>query len=236
MKTCKYEGCIGKAVGKGLCKRHWRWQHEAKTFADRKDRICLHCFGPIPAIARIDQKFCGLSCKMKWHRREGSYTRAAIIENRGICSVDACGDALHADGLCRSHYMRKWRHGDASFIPEKCRPKGMCEFDGCSKAADFKHLCKQHYMKRYIEKNRAEWNINHSARRTRVKSASPPWVDWKAIRRIYAQCARVTADTGVEHHVDHIIPIKGKNVCGLHVPWNLQILPGAENRRKSNTV
>lgn len=67
------------------------------------------------------------------------------------------------------------------------------------------------------------------ARRRAAKlRATPPWVDHEAINKIY-QLAAFMALT-----VDHIEPLQGKNACGLHVPWNLQLLTARENSAKGN--
>jgi hypothetical protein len=63
---------------------------------------------------------------------------------------------------------------------------------------------------------------------------TPKWADLKAIRKIYEESHRVTKVTGVEHHVDHIIPMRGKLVSGLHVAENLRVLPGPENLAKGS--
>jgi len=70
-------------------------------------------------------------------------------------------------------------------------------------------------------------------RRKDVNGRTPPWVSKKALLEVYSKCP-----PGME--VDHIIPLKGvidgRKVSGLHVPWNLQYLTPAENRKKKNIV
>lgn len=52
---------------------------------------------------------------------------------------------------------------------------------------------------------------------------------------LYAEARELTAITGVPHHVDHIVPLNGEFVSGLHCPGNLRVVTAAENTRKKNT-
>ena len=66
------------------------------------------------------------------------------------------------------------------------------------------------------------------AKRRAIKlNATPSWADLEAIKEFYRNCPE-------GYHVDHIIPLKGKTVTGLHVLANLQYLPAEENIRKGN--
>ena len=88
------------------------------------------------------------------------------------------------------------------------------------------------------DKNNARWRKWYSQNRkkryiqTQFEKAEklkriPIWADREKIAEIYKNCPE-------GYHVDHIIPLKGKNVSGLHISENLQYLPAKENLSKSN--
>ena len=85
-----------------------------------------------------------------------------------------------------------------------------------------------------ISEVRAKHTARVRARQLRTVQAMPAWVDKTELTKIYEQCCRLTDMIGVKYSVDHIVPITHSLVCGLHVPWNLQILPAWQNSAKSN--
>jgi hypothetical protein len=101
----------------------------------------------------------------------------------------------------------------------------------------------------YREKNRekvnkciAAWVKNnpgkHNAMCKRHKAAkmraTPAWANQALILAFYEQAQRLTKETGVKHHVDHIVPLQGKTVTGFHCEANLQVITARSNISKSN--
>ena len=80
----------------------------------------------------------------------------------------------------------------------------------------------------------------HNARRRSLKlNATPPWltaIHEAQMQEMYDIARARTVQTGIEHHVDHIHPLKGKGFNGLHVPWNLQVITASENLSKRNNL
>lgn len=89
---------------------------------------------------------------------------------------------------------------------------------------------------RYYAAKPHVFRARDAKRRAKLVLATPSWADAAEIRAKYAEAARLTAESGIRHEVDHAIPLKGRKVSGLHVHFNLQVIPMLENRRKFNKL
>lgn len=87
-------------------------------------------------------------------------------------------------------------------------------------------------------KSKARRKRKRALRDRRNKQATPKWLTEEHKQQIadtYEHMRDCRTVTGEDYHVDHIVPLRGDNICGLHVPWNLQVLPAYVNISKSNS-
>ena len=87
-------------------------------------------------------------------------------------------------------------------------------------------------------KNRPAYFCYKTQKRHAAKlQRTPAWLSEEQLKEIqveYELSAWCSQVMGVKYNVDHIVPLQGKTVCGLHVPWNLRVIPASDNFRKSN--
>jgi hypothetical protein len=101
-----------------------------------------------------------------------------------------------------------------------------------------KENCKKikEYDKNYKKNNRAKCTSLENKRRAAKLKATPVWLNKKMLADIevkYVEANKKSCEN-IKYSVDHIVPLQGKNVCGLHVSWNLQILTIEDNSKKGN--
>lgn len=122
-------------------------------------------------------------------------------------------------------------------------------------------LYRQNNREKLAEANRISYSLNKDRERARQKEyarlspekvtaktakrkaaklrAIPPWLTKEQHAEIaycYQEAFALRLYTGQEYHVDHIVPLQGKTVCGLHVPWNLQVVSASYNLKKGNSL
>jgi hypothetical protein len=93
------------------------------------------------------------------------------------------------------------------------------------------------YSKKYRDNNKAKYAYLCQKRKIDLLARTPQWLttdDFWMMEEAYMLAALRTEMFGVPHHVDHVIPLRGKLVSGLHVPTNLRVVTWKENQRKTN--
>ncbi len=121
---------------------------------------------------------------------------------------------------------KEWREGRKDIVAEYDKAR--------YQAAPELHKARSNKWK---SENKDKVNSRESAKRAKKKQRTPNWLteeDFELIESFYTEAQRRIQATDVKYEVDHIVPLLGKNVSGLHVPWNLQVLTEKENRTKRN--
>jgi hypothetical protein len=90
--------------------------------------------------------------------------------------------------------------------------------------------------RKYSQDNKGKVNAKTAKRKAAKLQATPKWANLKLIEDIYVSCAEKQILEKEKYAVDHIVPLQGDNVCGLHVEYNLQILTRKSNAQKLNKL
>ena len=123
------------------------------------------------------------------------------------------------------------------FSPRKDRPSGFesrCKACNSARALAYHHANRDQVLPKLRKRQSDRYKADPSeakfwgrTNKEHIKRATPKWADLKAIKQFYMACPEGMT-------VDHIVPLRGKTVSGLHVLENLQYLSPRENSRKHN--
>ena len=162
------------------------------------------------------------------------------------CISGHVADRLTASGECVecfSERSKKRRINNAEKIKERSRELYAADRENrAKKASEYRKRnpeAAKESQKKWGLANRPKRTAAENARRAAKIQATPSWLTDEHKRHInlfYETAEKLRKASGIDLAVDHMVPIKGKNVTGLHVPWNLCIIGKIENSAKNNKI
>lgn len=162
-----------------------------------------------------------------------------------ICSVEGCGKKRHGHGLCRKHYHVEFKWKLIAW--KKANPEKVRAHKRTDSIRNSKNIVERSkkwiranperrkaIVQKWGQENADQINARTAQRRATKLNATPVWADPFLIRKAYSLARLRTKVMGFKWHVDHVVPLQSKIVCGLHVEHNLRVIPAKDNRLKSN--
>lgn len=144
--------------------------------------------------------------------------------------------------LSREEYLKKYREDNKEHLSELNKRWRRENSEKLKEYYRLRYLENKEYNrekgKEHYQNNKAEYLYYSRTRKASQKQRTPPWLSKEQKKKIlafYREAKRLYEETGVKYHVDHIVPLQGEFVSGLHVPWNLQLLTEYENISKNNS-
>jgi hypothetical protein len=120
---------------------------------------------------------------------------------------------------------------------KECAYDKRAKYEKSEAYTEWKAKNKKKVASNWQKRNKGTVNANTRKRQAALLNRTPSWLtefDLLKMKCLYQVAAMRTKESGEEWHVDHILPLQGKKVSGLHVPQNLTVIRGSENIRKSN--
>jgi hypothetical protein len=154
------------------------------------------------------------------------------VANRYVCNNE-CAECRKAKNIHGRKKQAEWE------IANKERKNAISRYRYYSKLEEERERTRRKYAinkekvdatnKAWAAKNPGIKNHYGAKRRAAIRKQVPLWADVEAIKQMYTNCPK-------GYHVDHILPLQGRTVCGFHSQHNLQYLPASENQRKYNRL
>lgn len=136
---------------------------------------------------------------------------------------------------CRKKVNTEWRNTNSNYMSEYYNRNSE---ELLQKSKEWYSANKEYgkYIRRkYSKENRNIKNTLEAKRRSNKLIRTPKWASLEKIKSYYNVCAFFNEVNGyTKYHVDHIIPLQGKLVSGLHVENNLQVILAEDNIKKGN--
>ena len=149
----------------------------------------------------------------------------------------ANGDKTYHGKPCKRGHTEKYVSNRKCVECMRIRDAGRTEYNR-QYHAEHPDRIKEH-KRNHKKANPGKYAAYANKRRAAKLQRTPKWLtkdDHDLIKQIYIRCAEITDSTGIPHQVDHIFPLQGEDICGLHDFPNLQIIPADENQSKSNRL